>query len=219
MRDRICNVLGAAAVCSCLITTSFAEDPKPAEATSPAIAEINKALAPLLPKIETNPAGELVIAAANADPAETAAPPDIADITGKMGVVVGDLAMKETGEPVQNKEKAVVQDLDMLIAALKKEQNRRKGNMSNNEPKMPATESTIRRGTGGIGDLTDPNQSQKDWAKLSTRERDRILQSMSEGFPPEYRQVLERYYRRLAEEKTIKPSDMVEPKTAKPTNP
>jgi hypothetical protein len=25
---------------------------------------------------------------------------------------------------------------------------------------------------------------------------------MSEGFPPEYRQVLERYYRRLAEEKT-----------------
>ncbi len=28
---------------------------------------------------------------------------------------------------------------------------------------------------------------------------------MSEGFPPEYRTVLERYYRRLAEEKTVKP--------------
>ena len=42
-----------------------------------------------------------------------------------------------------------------------------------------------------------------DWAKLSGRERDRILQSMSEGFPPEYRTVLERYYRRLAEEKTV----------------
>jgi hypothetical protein len=26
---------------------------------------------------------------------------------------------------------------------------------------------------------------------------------MSEGFPPEYRLVLERYYRRLAEEKTV----------------
>jgi hypothetical protein len=61
----------------------------------------------------------------------------------------------------------------------------------------------LSRGTGGIGDLADPRQSQKDWAKLSDRERDRILQSMSEGFPPEYRAVLERYYRRLAEEKTV----------------
>ena len=59
----------------------------------------------------------------------------------------------------------------------------------------------IRSGTGGIGDLVEPGESSKDWAKLSGRERDRILQSMSEGFPPEYRLVLERYYRRLAEEK------------------
>ena len=60
----------------------------------------------------------------------------------------------------------------------------------------------IHGGTGGIGDLVDPGQSEKDWAKLSARERDRILQSMSEGFPPEYRTVLERYYRRLADEKS-----------------
>ena len=47
----------------------------------------------------------------------------------------------------------------------------------------------------------NPTDNGKDWGKLSARERDRILQSMSEGFPPEYRTVLERYYRRLAEEK------------------
>jgi hypothetical protein len=37
---------------------------------------------------------------------------------------------------------------------------------------------------------------------------------MSEGFPPEYRLVLERYYRRLAEEKSA-PSggDSAQPKT------
>jgi hypothetical protein len=63
-------------------------------------------------------------------------------------------------------------------------------------------DSRIMRGTGGIGDLVNPAESGKDWAKLSDRQRDRILQSMSEGFPPEYRTVLERYYRRLAEEKT-----------------
>jgi hypothetical protein len=62
-------------------------------------------------------------------------------------------------------------------------------------------DSTISRGTGGIGALVDPAETGKDWGKLSGRERDRILQSLSEGFPPEYRTVLERYYRRLAEEK------------------
>ena len=70
-------------------------------------------------------------------------------------------------------------------------------------------------GTGGIGDLVDPSETAKDWAKLSARERDRILQSMSEGFPPEYRTVLERYYRRLAEEKTVAPAgDAAQPKAA-----
>ena len=53
-----------------------------------------------------------------------------------------------------------------------------------------------------MGNLTNPNDGGKDWAQLSERERDRIIQSMSEGFPPEYRTVLERYYRRLAEEKS-----------------
>ena len=64
-----------------------------------------------------------------------------------------------------------------------------------NNPEDPMKDSMIRKGMGGIGNLTNPEESNKDWAKLSGRERDRILQSMSEGFPPEYRVVLERYYR------------------------
>src|SRR5260370_40769898 len=56
-------------------------------------------------------------------------------------------------------------------------------------------------GRGGCGRVINPADTGKDWGKISSRERDRILQSMSEGFPPEYRTVLERYYRRLAEEK------------------
>jgi hypothetical protein len=60
----------------------------------------------------------------------------------------------------------------------------------------------LRQGEGGMGALIDKAEIEKDWGKLTTRERDRILQSMSEGFPPEYRTVLERYYKRLAEEKS-----------------
>src|SRR5688500_15838569 len=134
--------------------------------------------------------------------------PSVADtpitgITTKMTGVAEELAKAETGEPVQARQKAVVRDLDELIAALEKECQACKNGVKRNNPNRGLADSVIRPGTGGIGSLVNPAESHKDWAKLSDRERDRILQSMSEGFPPEYRTVLERYYRRLAEEKTV----------------
>ena len=119
--------------------------------------------------------------------------------------VAGDLAKTVTGQPVQTEQKEIVKDLDELIAALEKQFANAKGKMVRNDPTKPATESTLRQGTGGVGIMGNPKEGEKEWAKISPRERDRILQSMSEGFPPEYRLVLERYYRRLAEEKTVAP--------------
>ena len=57
-------------------------------------------------------------------------------------------------------------------------------------------------GKGEEGTRRNPNAVGKDGGKRARRARDRILQSRSEGFPPEYRTGLERYYRRLADEKT-----------------
>ena len=152
-----------------------------------------------------------------AGPTTSSTPPTVSVITYKMGGVAGDLAKKETGEPVQNQEKRIVRDLDEVIAALEKECENCKGNRSGNNPKKPPQGTMILAGPGGIGDLVDPSENAKDWAKLSARERDRIIQSMSEGFPPEYRTVLERYYRRLAEEKTVAPAgDAGQPKAATP---
>jgi hypothetical protein len=128
----------------------------------------------------------------------------IADVSGKMTHVAGDLAKTVTGEPVQTRQKEIVKDLDDLIAALEKECQACKNGIKRNNPRQGLPDSVIRMGTGGIGDLVNPQEGNKDWAKISPRERDRIIQSMSEGFPPEYRLVLERYYRRLAEEKSVK---------------
>ena len=143
----------------------------------------------------------------------------VSTITDKMTGVAVDLGKTQTGEPVQIKEKAVISDLDELIAELEKQcagvQERREAE----QPLDPLPDSVIRSGTGGIGDLVAPGESDKDWAKLSGRERDRILQSMSEGFPPEYRLVLERYYRRLAEEKAAPSSGgapQAQPKAGEP---
>jgi hypothetical protein len=145
------------------------------------------------------------------------AQPSISGISTKMTGVAADLAKTHTGEPVQTQEKAIVRDLDELIAALEKECAACRGGVKRNNPTRGLPDSVIRSGTGGIGTLVDPRESNKDWAKLSSRERDRILQSMSEGFPPEYRLVLERYYRRLAEEKTVSSGgDRTGPKAAAP---
>jgi len=126
----------------------------------------------------------------------------MSEISTKMTGVAGELAKTVTGKPVQEEQKTIVRDLDELIASLEKECEACRNGMKRNNPRNGLPDSVISRGTGGVGPLGDPQQSEKDWAKLSSRERDRILQSMTEGFPPEYRQVLERYYRRLAEEKT-----------------
>ena len=130
--------------------------------------------------------------------------PTATDIANKMTGVVDDLGKKKTGTPVQNQQTEIVSDLDALIAKLEKECENCKNGIKKNNPRSGMKESEIRSGTGGAGDLNNPNDGGKDWNQLSTRERDRILQSMSEGFPPEYRTVLERYYRRLAEEKAAK---------------
>jgi hypothetical protein len=133
-------------------------------------------------------------------PAFGAEPPAVA-IAAKMAGVTDELNRKETGKPVQTEQKAIVKDLDDLIASLEKQCEKCKGELKRNNPTKGMDDSRISRGTGGIGTLVNAKEIDKDWGKLSDRERDRILQSMSEGFPPEYRAVLERYYRRLAEEK------------------
>ena len=150
-----------------------------------------------------------------ADGAEPAA----ATIAAKMAGVTDELNRKETGKPVQSEQKAIVNDLDELIASLEKQCEACRNGIKKNNPNRGMADSMIGSGTGGIGALVNPGENGKDWGKLSARERDRILQSMSEGFPPEYRTVLERYYRRLAEEKTTPASGgRPQPKTpeAKP---
>jgi len=117
------------------------------------------------------------------------------------GDLTDDLNRTVTGKPVQVKQKAIVDDLDKLIASLEKQCENCRNGMKRNNPRQGMDDSRISSGQGGIGTLLNPSDTGKDWGKLDPRERDRILQSMSEGFPPEYRLVLERYYRRLAEEK------------------
>src|SRR5918997_2142885 len=78
-----------------------------------------------------------------------AAETPITGITTKMTGVPEELAKAETGEPVQARQKAVVRDLDELIAALEKECQECKNGIKRNNPNRGLADSVIRSGTGG----------------------------------------------------------------------
>lgn len=124
----------------------------------------------------------------------------IGEIALNMEEVVIDLSGMTTGEPVQQSQTQIVGKLDKLIADLEKECEQCRGGAKGPNPSRPMNDSMIKGGPGGIGDLHAARKTGKQWAELPPHERDRIVQSMTEGFPAHYQKILERYYKRLAEE-------------------
>jgi hypothetical protein len=124
----------------------------------------------------------------------------IGEIARDMTGVVKKLSTDVTGKPTQESQREIIAKLDKLIAELEKECQACKGGASGNNPTKPLADSVIMGGPGGIGDLHAPRPSGKQWGELPPHQRDRILQSMNEGFPAHYQRILERYYKRLAEE-------------------
>lgn len=131
--------------------------------------------------------------------AQEEAPDPIGELALQMEEVVIDLSGLTTGEPVRKTQQQIVSRLEKLIADLEKESEQQRGGGGAN-PSRPMADSMIAGGPGGIGDLHAARKTGKQWAELPPHERDRIVQSMTEGFPAHYQKILERYYKRLAEE-------------------
>jgi TolA-binding protein len=70
-------------------------------------------------------------------------------------------------------------------------------------PQRGAEESAAPVGPGRIGDLhsSTPAAPGEMWGRMPPAEREKILQSLRDRFPSRYRQLVEQYYRSLAEEK------------------
>jgi hypothetical protein len=120
-------------------------------------------------------------------------------ITQQMTGVVDDIAVLKTGQPVQHEQKEIVDNLDTIIKILEQQKSGTGGGGRN--PTRPMTDSRIASGPGGIGDLKNPSLESRNFATLPPKDRDAILQSKTEGFPPGYESLLQSYYARLAEEK------------------
>jgi hypothetical protein len=137
----------------------------------------------------------------------------IGDIAADMSVVVQKLSKLNTGKPTQETQKEIIAKLDRLIEELDKECAACKGSRASANSSKPAADSIIRTGPGGQSSLHAAKSGTKKWGELPAHQRDRILQAQTEGFPPHYQQILERYYRRLAEEKPATDSEKPESTT------
>lgn len=131
----------------------------------------------------------------------------LGEIAADMDRVVIDLSGANTAKPTQTAQKKVVGKLGVLIARLEEEAQSARGGASGSNPNRPLADSQIIGGPGGIGDLHAARKNGKQWGELPPHQRDKIVQSLTEGFPAHYQKILERYYKRLAEEKPAVSAD------------
>jgi len=141
-------------------------------------------------------------------------------ITEDMSNVAADLTQLQTDKPVQKKQAGIVSRLDELIKMMEDEQQKqsgKSGKRSGANPTKPMNDSQIVGGPGGQGELHAPKNSRKDWGELPPKQREQILQSKTEGFPPGFEAVLQSYYRRLAQEEVVGDSSTGGTPAAAPT--
>jgi hypothetical protein len=124
-------------------------------------------------------------------------------VTEDMADVCEELMSLSTGEVPQQTQRTIVSKLDKIIDMLEQECAKCRGGGSGANPNKPLADSAIIGGPGGSGDLHAERSAGKDWAQLPAKERERIMQSLTEGFPAHYQRILERYYKRLAEENPV----------------
>jgi hypothetical protein len=125
------------------------------------------------------------------------------DIVSDMNSAATQLGKLHTGKPTQAPQRSALNKLDALIKELERQQAASKGGSVNPNPSKPAADSVIRSGPGGMGKLHAERRDGKQWGELPAKERERILQSLEEGFPSHYQKILERYFARLADEKAL----------------
>jgi hypothetical protein len=142
----------------------------------------------------------------------------LGDVVLDMKVATRWLSKATTNTVTQETQKDAVERLDALILELEKECEKCKGGQSSANPNKPLGDSIIKAGPGGSGKLHGTREDGKRWAELPPHERERIMQSMTEGFPAHYQNVLESYFKRVAEEKTVKADDAA-PLAKKPSAP
>lgn len=141
------------------------------------------------------------------------APGSLDEVAAAMDYVAGRLAAADPSDRVRQVQERIVALLDRLIEQQEQNESRSggaaagdaqgaPGGMPGGSPAAPREESVAPPGEGRIGrqHAAPPVQPGDMWGKLPPAERERILHALQGRFPSRYRQLVEQYYRALAEE-------------------
>lgn len=127
-------------------------------------------------------------------------------ISRQMDDVRRRLALGQGGQPTQKVEDDVLAALDKLIDQVEQQQRQQQqqqsagdsGSGSNRPSGSPAGDSKILGGSGP-GETTPRDiGSRGNWGDLPPKDRQEALQQIGRDFPAHYRNIVEQYFRRLA---------------------
>lgn len=140
----------------------------------------------------------------------------LAEVATVMQYVADRLHAADTTERVKTRQQDVLALLDKLIEDQQQQEQQQKSGKGGGRPakrnqgkqsgapqSTPKEESDAPEGGKGAMDLHSVQKALpgESWGALPPAERERILQSIKERFPSRYRQLVEQYYRSLAEQK------------------
>lgn len=109
-----------------------------------------------------------------------------------------DLKKKKTDKPVQLDQEKYVEELQELIEMFEEMEKQAGGPPSGNGPSSnPATQSGLPEGDGSVGELQKKPSLADRWGDMKDRDREKIEAEVQNGLPPQYRKMLEQYYKKL----------------------
>ncbi|MCA8974519.1 MAG: hypothetical protein KDC98_07340, partial [Planctomycetes bacterium] len=109
-----------------------------------------------------------------------------------------DLKKKKTDKPIQIEQEKFVEELQELIEMFEEMEKQAGGPPSGNGPSSnPATQSGLPEGDGSVGELTNKPTLADRWGDMKDRDREKIEAEVQNGLPPQYRKMLEQYYKKL----------------------
>jgi tetratricopeptide (TPR) repeat protein len=109
-----------------------------------------------------------------------------------------DLRKPKTDKPVQMEQEGFVEVLNELIELYEEREKQGSGPPSGNGPSgAPANQSKLVEGEARIGSLEKHRTVADRWGDMKDKEREKIASDVNKTLPPQYRKMLEQYYRKL----------------------
>lgn len=120
------------------------------------------------------------------------------DIADEMKGVERWIRHTKTGKETQDRQESIVAELAAIIEELEQQEQQSSGSPSGNTESMnPASNSALPGGESRVGNLGRVSGVADRWGNLPDKEREAIQADMQSALPPQYRKMLEEYYKKL----------------------